>query len=249
MGPRKIAETISEMGFDAHPISDLSVLNADYLSQKAEVRKWRNSFIFSLIFTIPSMVAMMYFMMSMDMMPSEEEHFSNHSSSHSSSSSCCLIPGLSSENFILFLLATPVQFFGGRYFYIQAYKALKHRIANMDVLIMLATNIAYFYSLFVLIYFILDEANHSPKTFFEAPPMLLSFISLGRWLEHIAKGKTSEALAKLMSLQPTEAILVEFDPEKSQISAEKSIDVELVERGDYLKVIPGELIKNIFYNF
>ena len=79
------------------------------------------------------------------------------------------------------------QFLGGWYFYVQAYKSLRHRTANMDVLIVLATSIAYVYSLVILMVAIAEKAERSPVTFFDTPPMLFVFIALGRWLEHVAK--------------------------------------------------------------
>lgn len=82
-----------------------------------------------------------------------------------------------------------LQIFGGRYFYIHAYKSLTHGIANMDVLIVIATTISYLYSVVILLIAILNRWQHSPRTVFETSPMLLVFVSLGRWLEHIAKVK------------------------------------------------------------
>uniref|UniRef100_A0AAY4C294 Copper-transporting ATPase 2 n=1 Tax=Denticeps clupeoides TaxID=299321 RepID=A0AAY4C294_9TELE len=200
-----------------------------YAECVSPVHRWKNSFLFSLMFGVPVMGLMIY-MMVMD--SQHQEHGGSMPEEKN------ILPGLSTLNLAFFLLCTPVQVFGGRYFYIQAYRSLRHGVANMDVLIVLATTISYVYSCVVLLVAMAEKAERSPVTFFDTPPMLFVFIALGRWLEHIAKSKTSAALAKLMSLQATDATIVTLGSDNSVLS-EEQVSVELVQRGDVVKVVPG----------
>ncbi|KAJ7396143.1 ATPase copper transporting alpha [Pitangus sulphuratus] len=217
--------------------------SASHLDHKQEIRQWKRSFVVSFVFCIPVMGLMIY-MMVMNGHPSDAHTHQNMSSEereapHSSMVlDYQLLPGLSVMNFLSFLLCVPVQVFGGWHFYIQAYRALKHSTANMDVLVVLATSIAFLYSFVILLVAMAEKAKVNPVTFFDTPPMLFVFISLGRWLEHVAKGKTSEALARLISLQATEATIVTLGPDNVLLS-EEQVDVELVQRGDIVKVVPG----------
>ncbi|XP_065670106.1 copper-transporting ATPase 2 isoform X2 [Hydra vulgaris] len=223
IGARDIIEIISNLGFVATiPANDHS--KAEALSHAKSIKKWRLSFLVSLIFGIPVLgVVIAYSFIGEQNGP-------------------YVARGLSLQNLLLFLLCTPVQVVGGKHFYIMAYKSLKHGKTNMDFLIVMATTVAYLYSLVVLIMSIFQRPLRSPMTFFETPPMLLVFISLGRWLEHIAKSKTSEALSKLMSLQPSEAVLVKLNPTTKVIECSTPIDIDLVQRGDILQVVPGSKI-------
>ncbi|XP_053129935.1 copper-transporting ATPase 1 isoform X2 [Hemicordylus capensis] len=241
VGPRDIIRTIENLGFNAALVK--KDRSASHLDHKQEIRQWRRSFLVSLVFCIPVMGLMIY-MMVMDSHMSamhkgrnmtDEEMEAYHLSMFLERQ---ILPGLSIMNLLSFLLCVPVQLFGGWHFYIQAYKALKHKTANMDVLIVLATTIAFVYSFVILLVAMAERAKVNPVTFFDTPPMLFVFIALGRWLEHIAKGKTSEALAKLISLQATEATLVILGPDNILLS-EEQVDVELVQRGDIIKVVPG----------
>ncbi|XP_006124958.3 copper-transporting ATPase 2 isoform X2 [Pelodiscus sinensis] len=224
IGPRDIIRIIEGIGFQAALAKrDPSAHNLDH---KKEIKQWRKSFLCSLVFGIPVLILMIYMLI-----PVGQQHGMMVLEQN-------LIPGLSILNLLFFVLCTLVQFLGGWYFYVQAFKSLKHKTANMDVLIVLATTIAYVYSCVILVVAIAEKAEESPVTFFDTPPMLFVFIALGRWLEHIAKSKTSEALAKLISLQATEATIVTLGPDHSVIR-EEQLAVELVQRGDIVKVVPG----------
>uniref|UniRef100_A0A671RBS1 P-type Cu(+) transporter n=1 Tax=Sinocyclocheilus anshuiensis TaxID=1608454 RepID=A0A671RBS1_9TELE len=239
-GPRDVIRWIENLGFTA------SLVKKDrpgsHLDHSREIQQWKRSFLISLFFCVPVM-GMMIYMIIVDHQIDMSHHHNATAEDREKYHSTMflekqLLPGLSIMNLISFLFCVPVQFIGGRYFYGQAYKAVKHRTANMDVLIVLATTIAFTYSVVILLVAMVEGAKVNPITFFDTPPMLFVFISLGRWLEQIAKSKTSEALSKLMSLQATEATVVTLNDDMSMFS-EEQVDVELVQRGDVVKVVPG----------
>ncbi|MGO1479308.1 heavy metal translocating P-type ATPase, partial [Senegalia sp. (in: firmicutes)] len=133
-----------------------------------------------------------------------------------------------SNGWFQFALATPVQFIIGWRFYKGAYHALKGGGANMDVLVAMGTSAAYFYS----IYMLLADMNHF---YFESSAVIITLIVLGKLMEAIAKGKTSEAMKKLMGLQAKTAKVI-------RDGEEKDIPVEEVEVGEIIIVRPGEKI-------
>ncbi|MEM7345873.1 MAG: copper-translocating P-type ATPase, partial [Chloroflexota bacterium] len=132
-------------------------------------------------------------------------------------------------NFVLWVLATPVQFYTGRDYYVGAYKSLQNGTANMDVLVALGSSVAYFYSVIVTIGLI------SAPTYFETSAMIITLIKVGKLLEVRAKGKTSTALKALIGLQAKQAV-VERDGQ------EVEIPIEQVVVGDRLIIRPGEKI-------
>ncbi|XP_064383927.1 copper-transporting ATPase 1-like isoform X2 [Halichondria panicea] len=215
LGPRDVIQIVKNAGFDAHLGNEGNAQSN--LSDNRSLRRWYITFFFSLVFGIPTIII-----------------------AFTSVEWPVLTPGLNLREVLLLTLASIIQVFGGYSFYVSAFKSLRHCTANMEVLIALATTIAYVYSVIVVI-IASTTTYQDTKTLFETAPMLLMFVSFGRCLENIARGKTSKALAKLMSLQATEARLIK----KASIGAleeEELIAVELVQTGDTLKVVPGEKI-------
>ncbi len=132
------------------------------------------------------------------------------------------------RNLLLLFLALGDYSIAGSFFLIGAYKSLKNKSTNMDVLVALGTTTA-------LVYSILTTFFIEGKTFYEAMSMILSFLLIGKYFEHKTKGQTSEAIKKLIGLQPKTATLLKDDKEVE-------IPIEEIEVGDILIVRPGEKI-------
>ncbi|MEH6907411.1 heavy metal translocating P-type ATPase [Neobacillus drentensis] len=144
------------------------------------------------------------------------------------------MPNILMNPWFQLLLATPVQFYIGGPFYLGAYKALKNKSANMDVLVSLGTSAAYFYSLAEGMKTIGNPA-YMPHLYFETSAVLITLILLGKLFETMAKGKTTIAISKLLSLQAKEATVL-------REGKELRIPLEEVNVSDYLLVKPGEKI-------
>jgi Cu+-exporting ATPase len=128
-------------------------------------------------------------------------------------------------------LTIPVQFVTGMRFYRGAFYALRSHSADMNVLVALGTSAAFFYSLFNLLFSVEDE----PHLYFESAAMIITFVLLGKTLEAVARGRTSDAVRKLKKLQPPVARVI-------RENREAEIPVEDLQEGDMVVVRPGEKI-------
>lgn len=215
-GVRALVEATENMGYNAL-LADADDNNAqlESLAKTREIQEWRRAFWYSLSFAFPVFLISMIIPMIIPRMDI--------------GSFLLWIPGLYLGDVICLILTIPVQFGIGKRFYISSYKSLKHGSPTMDVLVTLGTSAAFFFSIAAMVVSILIPPHTRPSTVFETSSMLITFITLGRYLENRAKGQTSKALSRLMSLAPSMATIY-ADP----IAAEKAAE-------DWDAAVPGGL--------
>ncbi|CAG8567286.1 14086_t:CDS:2 [Cetraspora pellucida] len=221
-------ENIGDSGFSVLIYDNSQKTQLESLARTREITEWRRAFYQSLAFAIPVFLVSMVLpgfawgSVLVDVM---------------------LLPGIYSGDLISLILTIPVQFGVGKRFYITSYKALKHKSATMDVLIVLGTTSAFTFSCFAMFYALIFYPHDRPSSvFFDTSTMLITFVTFGRYLENMAKGKTSIALSKLMSLTPAVTTIFIKDPKTADIIEEKKIPTELVQVGDLVKIVPGDKI-------
>jgi Cu+-exporting ATPase len=204
----EIRRSIAEAGFDVLD-TGTEVEDVERKARQAEINQQKRYLIIGLLFTVP----LFLFAMGRDLM---------------------LLPHWAHDpwtNWVMLALATPVQFYVGWQYYLGAYKALRNGSANMDVLIALGSSAAYFYSL-PIVFGILPG-----HVYLETAAVIITLIKLGKYLEARAKGRTSEAIKKLMSLRAKTARVLRDDQE-IEIPSDQVIvgDVVLVRPGDKIPV-------------
>ena len=249
IGLRAIVETIESLGYNAL-IADNDDNNAqlESLAKTREITEWRNAFRISVAFAIPVFVISMVIPMFLPFLDF---------------GSIELLPGIFVGDLTCLALTIPVQFGIGKRFYISAWKSLKHGSPTMDVLVVLGTSCAFFFSVIAMLVSFVFPPHTRPSTIFDTSSMLISFITLGRFLENRAKGQTSKALSRLMSLAPSMATIY-ADPIAAEKAAEnweshaasgepktprdgnaaeeKVIPTELIQVGDVVILRPGDKI-------
>ncbi|KAF5026566.1 hypothetical protein F66182_1355 [Fusarium sp. NRRL 66182] len=252
IGLRAIVEAVEAAGYNAL-VADNQDNNAqlESLAKTREINEWRTAFRTSLAFAVPVFVISMLLPMAAPALD-----FGNLE----------LIPGLFLGDLICLVLTIPVQFGIGKRFYVSAWKSLKHRSPTMDVLVVLGTSCAFFFSILTMTVSLLVPPHSKPSTIFDTSSMLITFITLSRYLENNAKGQTSKALSRLMSLAPSLATIY-VDPIAAEKAAEawekdpttpktpktpktpgrggsaheeRSIPTELLQLGDIVILRPGD---------
>ncbi|HFK1781762.1 heavy metal translocating P-type ATPase [Bacillus cereus] len=207
----EMKSAITKLGYKLEVKPDDQDASTDHRLQ--EIERQKKKFIISFILSFPLLWAMV---------------------SHFSFTSFIYLPDMLMNPWVQLALATPVQFIIGGQFYVGAYKALRNKSANMDVLVALGTSAAYFYSVYLSIQSI-GSSKHMTDLYFETSAVLITLIILGKLFEAKAKGRSSEAIKKLMGLQAKTATVV-------RDGTEIKILIEEVIAGDIVYVKPGEKI-------
>lgn len=202
-----LRRAVRRAGFDSPPVEG-SLEDAEQQARQEEINRQRRLLVTGLALTIPLFVMSM--LRDFGLMPAG-------------------IAGAPWYDWLMFILATPVQFYVGWQYYEGAYKSLRSGSANMDVLIAMGSSAAYFYSLPVLLGWI------EGHLYFETAAVIITLIVLGKLLEARAKGRTSEAIKKLLSLQAKTARVI-------RQGKELDVPVDDVRIGDLVVVRPGEKI-------
>ncbi|CAG8493784.1 10554_t:CDS:1, partial [Dentiscutata heterogama] len=181
LGIRELVFKINDLGYNAVLYDNTNNAQLESLSRTKEIIECRKLFYWSLLFTIPVFLICM-------VIPQFEWG--------SKLDNIQLIKGLYYSDLIALVLTIPVQFGIGKKFYVLSFKALKHKSATMDVLVVIGTSAAFFYSCFIMFATFFYQTERQP-IFFDTSTMLITFVLLGRYLENKAKGQTSTALSKL----------------------------------------------------
>jgi P-type Cu+ transporter len=208
VGVSDLIHAIESLGYGAEKAEEISKDREREVREK-EIQSLKYSLIASIILSSPLLLDMIFAMSGLN------------------------VPLLHSQYFQL-AVATPVQFLIGWRFYRNAYFSLRSGSANMDVLIAMGTSAAYFFSLYNVFFEAPTVSGHK-DLYFEAAAVVITLILLGKYLEAVAKGKTSEAIKKLMNLQAKTARVI-------RDGKETDIPVEEVRIGDRIIVRPGERI-------
>lgn len=225
--PRKIVEEIESLGFNATMANTTKDAQLDSLSKVREIKEWQSAFIECLFFAVPVfLIAMILPMFSWWHFIMEIPIF---------------VPGLYLIDITQLVLTIPVQFGVGKRFLRSAFASILHGAPTMDVLVSISTLAAFGFSILSMAHGIFTQSKVPPTVFFDTSTMLITFIVLGRYLENKAKGKSSSALSKLMSLTPSTALMVTMD-ESNVVLSERKIPSELISEGDLIKLLPGDKI-------
>ena len=206
----KIDEFINKLGYDlVRPEEESGTLEEEEHKDALQIKKAKRRVVAAFILSAPIVV---YYMLI---------HMFNLPHVHT-------VWGID-LNYVYWVLSTPIQFVIGWPFYKNAFTSMRVGAANMDVLVVLGTSAAYFYSMIGFLFFNIDHP------FWESSAALLSFILLGRYIEVLAKGRASNAIKELMKLEAKEAHVIRG-------GNEMTVPIDQIKEGDTVIVKPGEKI-------